>query len=156
MFQYIEAPNNCKIENNFSVFLAGGISGCSNWQKEIVNHFKSYNLMTIINPRRKSFDISKKEETVKQICWEYNRLRESSCILFWFTDETLQPIALYELGAALERALQPIIIGTDINYKRRDDILIQSKLSGYSHPIRKNKKEVIKDLERIYKEYAFD
>lgn len=139
-FQYIEAPNNDNIENEETLFLAGGISGVWNWQDELIKSLQEFNHLTVLNPRRENFEIFKnnsnfKESTI-QIEWEYKYIRLAKQVVFWFSYETVQPIALYELGAAMERNNQKIIVGCDERYSRLFDVRIQLSLKGYpSHQI---------------------
>ena len=78
----IEAPEEY-IENDgdIKVFLAGGISNCRDWQREVIGALRTIgkvdNLdrMVIFNPRREVFDINCSDEEVKsQIEWEFNML----------------------------------------------------------------------------------
>jgi hypothetical protein len=92
---------------------------------------------------------SDSEESVLQIKWEYDFLRKATEILFWFTKDTIQPIALYELGAALQRNAkcwgtkdkvvpvygQTIFVGCDPSYKRLFDVQVQAKMIGYPYKI---------------------
>ena len=142
--QYIEAPNYTNINNKHSIFLAGGITGCSLWQNTIKDKLLStFDHLTVINPRRENFqmfkDKSQYNESLLQIDWEYKYLRLATQILFWFTNETIQPIVLFELGATLERwkiyTKQELFIGCHPDYVRSFDVVIQTKLSGYTTPI---------------------
>lgn len=108
-----------------SLFLAGGISGCPNWQAEILLSLSSVEL-TVYNPRRTEFPIEKKA-IQEQIEWEYIHLRKASAIAFWFPAETLCPITLYELGAHAMRDV-PLFVGVHPEYARRLDIEIQLSL----------------------------
>jgi hypothetical protein len=155
--QYIEAPNKVKIKNQLSVFLAGGISNCEDWQSQAARALEPENSLTVINPRRNDWkmDGSQVEESVIQIAWEFEYIRKVTDILFWFTDDTLQPITLYELGAALERNHdfwngdengQRVFIGVDKNYKRALDVKVQAKLVGYKWPVRENLGILLNDL----------
>ena len=82
--KYIEAPENFEPDKNeMSIFLAGGISDCSNWQEEMKNYLSDTGLV-ILNPRRDNFPIHIPAEARKQIEWEYNHLRKASMISFWF------------------------------------------------------------------------
>ena len=150
-YQYIEAPDDTPIKNEQSIFLAGGISDCKDWQKEVSKELKELDNLTVLNPRRENFEVFKSKaqfsESAKQIAWEYEKLRTVSQILFWFTDETVQPITLYELGATLERNAQyfnktsggqKIFLGVDANYDRVFDVHIQAKLKGYSDAVADN------------------
>lgn len=123
--QYIEAIKYEKAKYK-SVFLAGGISNCADWQNEITKALSDLEI-TIFNPRRKNFDTTIQEETKKQILWEYEMLRKADYIIFRFTPETLNPITLFELGAALERN-QKLFISIHPEYKRKADVEIQTKL----------------------------
>lgn len=71
---------------------------------------------------------------MEQIAWEYWRLRHVSSIAFWFAQETIQPITLFELGAALERDVR-IVIGIDPLYERRLDVTMQANLKRPRIPI---------------------
>jgi len=122
--QYIEAPSKKKAEY-VSVFLAGGITNCPDWQAYIVDKLKNEKI-TIFNPRRKNFPIDDPTAAKKQIGWEYERLRLANINSFWFPKETLCPIVLFELGSALERE-KPLAIGTNPEYARKIDVEIQTK-----------------------------
>lgn len=139
-FQYIEAPNHEEIKNPHSIFLAGGITGCQDWQKSITDKLQSFDDLTICNPRRANFEIFKSDanwiDSEIQIKWEYEYLRKVNQMLFWFSYETVQPIVLFELGAALERTKidngQWLMIGTHPEYVRNFDLKIQCKLQSYT------------------------
>ncbi len=122
--QYIEAPQTYD-GNETSLFLAGGITGCPNWQKDMVAKIKDLPLV-IFNPRRSYFP--QHENVVReQIEWEYTYLRKATAISFWFPQETLNPIVLYELGAWSMTA-KKIFLGVHPNYQRIQDIKIQTSL----------------------------
>ncbi len=123
--QYIEAIDYTDAKY-MSIFLAGGISNCPNWQKEVADSLNEYDI-TVYNPRRKNFPIDIKEESEKQIKWEFDKIRKADIIVFWFSYATLNPITLFEYGAALERN-QKIIVGIHPDYKRKIDVEIQTKL----------------------------
>nr|BFE67883.1 hypothetical protein GCM10020092_011840 [Actinoplanes digitatis] len=67
-------------------------------------------------------------EGVRQIRWEFDQLAAAAAILFWFSSETTQPIALYELGrwAASDK---PLVVGADPGYERRFDVVQQLGLA---------------------------
>ena len=109
-----------------SVFLAGGITGCPDWQTDIVKSLIETNL-TILNPRRVNFPIGDTDATFDQIQWEHQALRAAHNILFWFPCETICPIVLYELGA-WSMTDKPIFVGVHRDYKRRQDVEIQTGL----------------------------
>ena len=51
--KYIEVPEVYKGDEK-SLFLAGGISNCPNWQKELVDLLKNKEIV-LLNPLRKKF-----------------------------------------------------------------------------------------------------
>ena len=123
--QYIEAlaPYN---GHEKSVFLAGGISNCIDWQAEVTSMLADANLV-LLNPRRSNFPIYNPAESEVQIKWEFDHLRKASAILFWFPSETLCPITLYELGT-WSMTEKPLFVGVHPNYQRRSDVEIQTRL----------------------------
>ncbi|MDJ0716142.1 MAG: nucleoside 2-deoxyribosyltransferase domain-containing protein [Prochloraceae cyanobacterium] len=123
--KYVEAPNKF-LGNEKSLFLAGGITGCPDWQQDVVKALKDESI-TILNPRRKNFPIDESTASFEQIEWEYLHLRKASAILFWFPHESLCPIVLYELGA-WSMTDKPIFIGVDPEYQRKLDVEIQTSL----------------------------
>ena len=125
--KYIESPQKyLKKPAEISVFLAGGITGCPDWQQEITFFFRNTN-MVVLNPRRKHFPINDPDAASEQIHWEFHHLRKADAILFWFPKESVCPIALYELGA-WTMTNKPIHIGMHPDYERKQDIKIQTKL----------------------------
>ena len=124
--KYIECPEiYSKERNEKSLFIAGGITGCENWQNDFVTSLKNENLV-ILNPRRKNF-INDEENSIAQIKWEYGHLKKASAVSFWFTSETLCPITLYELGKA--QAMKKLVfLGVHPDYKRKFDLEVQTSL----------------------------
>lgn len=135
MAQIIVAPSEEKPMYN-SVFLAGGITACENWQDKVIDELSSYDI-TIFNPRRKNFDVTDKLASVKQINWEYERLEQMDIFSMYFCNsESLQPICMYELGRNILRMQMRfpldwqnrIIISVENGYKRTSDVIIQTEL----------------------------
>lgn len=122
---YVESPETYN-GNLKSIFLAGGITGCRDWQMEMVV-FLSHLDIAIFNPRRKNFPIQDPSAAEKQIKWEHEHLTKTNFISFWFCPETLNPIVLYELGYWITSD-KTIFIGVDPDYQRRQDVEIQSSL----------------------------
>jgi len=135
--KYVEAPNEIPKDcNQFPViFLAGGITGCEEWQT-VVKHALEDKDVVILNPRRANFPIHDPNAAQEQITWEYNMLRKATCISFWFSKETIQPIVLYELGTwsmfmetkPLSCLPEKLIISIHPEYSRKQDVMIQSNL----------------------------
>lgn len=122
---YIEAIHDERAQYP-SVFLAGGITNCSDWRSHIIEGLKDLDI-TLFNPRRKNFPINDPSASKSQIKWEYKKLREADVVSFWFSEGSINPITLFEYGAALERAV-PVVIGTHPHYERRIDVEIQTFL----------------------------
>jgi hypothetical protein len=111
------------------LFLAGGITGCPDWQAEIVDRLSDIEDLTILNPRRADFPIDDPSAAEAQITWEFRHLRQATLILFWFPKESICPIALYELGAwTVKPGFRQLLVGVDPEYSRRQDVVIQTRL----------------------------
>ena len=123
---YIEAPSNEAWYDKKSVFLAGGITDCPQWQAELVKMLANSDLV-LLNPRRENFPIDDPSAAKTQIQWEYEHLRDADAISFWFCKDTLCPIVLYELGA-WSMTEKPIFVGVEEGYARRQDVEIQTAL----------------------------
>jgi hypothetical protein len=142
---YVESPTEYgPTIRGVSVFLAGGITGCPDWQAEAVRLFQAPATrdltemlanLTILNPRRANFPIGDPTAAEAQIAWEYRHLHRADAVLFWFPEETLCPIVLYELGywnawrSAGTEQPKPIFVGTHPEYARRADVLHQTHLA---------------------------
>lgn len=123
----ITAPDK-PINVKKSIFLAGGITDCPDWQAEITDHLSSLDAnWTLFNPRRENFPIHDKSAAPQQIMWEAKMLRKADMILFWFPSETLCPIVLYELGY-WSNSPKMLFVGCHPDYKRIDDVVIQTKI----------------------------
>jgi hypothetical protein len=117
-----------RFEAHEIVFVAGGISNCSDWQAEFIQKFEDEgNYLTMINPRRHDFDITNPNMSAEQIEWEYKRIQESHIMTFWFPHETLCPITLYELGAAAH-SNKTLFVGCHPDYQRKFDVVKQLSL----------------------------
>jgi len=111
------------------IFLAGGITGCPGWQSEVKKALSDIEQdITLINPRRDDFDVTNPDESLNQIRWERRHLNRCELISFWFAKETIQPIALFELGRFVDTP-QSLVIGIHPEYPRRMDVEIQVTLA---------------------------
>lgn len=135
MAQVIIAPD--KSEPIFkSVFLAGGITNCKEWQKDVIVELEDCDI-SIFNPRQEHFDITDKNASFKQILWEFERLEKMDIFSMYFcNDNSDQPICMYELGRNIARMQnrfpndweKRIIISVEEGYKRAADVIIQTEL----------------------------
>lgn len=121
--ELITAP--AEIVAPLDLFLAGGITNCPDWQSEIVQQLNHLPIR-VGNPRR--VEVFKSEDEAAQILWEHEALDSTGCILFWFPEETLCPITLFELGKFTMRKNIPVFVGTHPGYKRKTDVFYQLKL----------------------------
>ena len=123
-----------RVSGEFSIFLAGGITGAPDWQKEVVDRFdtqkffvnhphlaRSYRRVALINPRRPDFDTSKASSSIEQIAWEKAALDKADTVFFWFPKEAMCHITMFELGVALGQN-RPIRVGVEPGYCRELDI----------------------------------
>lgn len=150
--QYIEAPKN--VETSLKkLFIAGSITGAPNWQKEVVDKIKDLDI-AVYNPRRANFPIDDPDASLEQITWEHKYLNKADLISFWFSKETMAPIVLYELGAH-SKTSKPIIVGMDPDYKRRQDVEIQTKLERPDVPVVYSLDNLVEEIFKITSQILF-
>ena len=120
-------------DDSLAVFLAGGITGAPDWQAEFIRHLRVLPIQ-IFNPRCKVFE--EQFDDVKhdaQVTWEYQRLRRSDIISFWFPKEALCMVTLYELGYALAETRHSckkhLFIGVEPGYKKSRTVRVQTRLA---------------------------
>ena len=102
MAQIITAPSLEK-PKFISIFLAGGITYCKNWQNEVIKELE-FEDVSIFNPRQINFDIKDKSASFKQISWEFERLEQMEIFSIYFCESNSdQPICMYELGRNIVR-----------------------------------------------------
>lgn len=114
--------------NATKIFMAGGITGCPDWQSEILTKFYESHKQNIIliNPRRENWGDFGVGSSKEQIDWEYRHLNMSDWIYFWFPKEGKCAITLFELGVALGEN-KNVRIGVEPGYWRELDIVEQVK-----------------------------
>ena len=131
--RYIECPASMELENGeHTVFMAGGITGCGNWQQQMKEMLDANDAqITLINPRRAHWPTgvgSDSEISRSQIEWEWRAFTKSKAVLFWFPPDTLCPIALFELGKIAVQHDLPLFVGCHPDYKRIFDVKVQLEL----------------------------
>lgn len=113
-----------------SVFIAGGISNCPDWQSTLA-HSLDTQLYDVVNPRRNTGFDRTGNTAGEQIAWEHSALAKVDSCVFWFPCETLCPITLFELGKLLVRASQKsvrLVVGWHPDYQRAFDLQVQIAL----------------------------
>ena len=147
----ITAPEPLDIKDDeIAVFLAGGITDCPDWQKEVIGAFnmvmKSYPKLVLLNPRRANFPIDDPNAAMEQITWEFNALERTDIFSMYFCSGISdQPICMYELGRNIVRMQmrfpadweKRIIITQEQGYRRFADVRIQTVLAteGLIEPV---------------------
>ena len=130
-------------DKDVSVFLAGGITNCPNWQKKVIETIKNtYSIVTdslvLFNPRRDNFPIHDKSAASQQIEWEFDMIEKCNVFSMYFSSgESDQPICMYELGRNILRMQMRypadwqdrIIVSVEDGYHRIQDVLIQTELA---------------------------
>jgi Nucleoside 2-deoxyribosyltransferase like len=138
------------------VFLAGGITGCPDWQTEVIDQLQDATLAGVLfNPRRPNFPIHDTKAAEGQINWEWRHLGLADIIVFWFPQETLCPIVLFEYGKMLGRGrAKHLIIGAHPNYARRQDLVIQTYLEDADLTVVDTLAHVVEQLQDVCTEAA--
>jgi hypothetical protein len=130
LYPYFEAPN-IYAGTDPAIFLAGGISGTPDWQREATERLRG--TAVVLNPRQANFPIENPLAARDQIKWEFEHLAKAAVVLFWFPDSgnVVQPIALFELGAYAYAGLhnKGIAVGAHPDYVRRQDVVMQLELA---------------------------
>lgn len=132
--KYIRQPND------ITVFLAGGITNCWEWQDKVIELLNESNLdnLVIFNPRRKDFPINNPNAAEEQIKWEFNMLEQCDIFSMYFcAGESDQPICMYELGRNICRMQMRfptnwemrLVVTVEKGYKREKDVNIQTSLA---------------------------
>ena len=128
-----------KDNNKIYCFLGGGITKCWNWQKEVIEELKRYDLnnygklddLVILNPRRDNFPINDPNASFEQINWEFWSISDSDIFSMYFAGNTdsPQPICFYELGRFLGYGnLNNLVLTVEDDFIRKDDVKIQTQL----------------------------
>jgi hypothetical protein len=126
---YLEAPNEWdpKFHKDYdSIFLAGGVSNSFDWQAHIFDLLVDTGAV-IINPRRSPYPEGDPMAAQAQTEWEYRYMQRADAIIYWFTNETLCPITLYELGI-WSMTDKPIAIGIEPGYARESEVRTHTAL----------------------------
>ncbi len=145
--RYVEAPTEYTATDP-AVFLAGGITDCPDWQL-VARDLLADAPCVVLNPRRADFPIHDPGAAAGQIDWEFRHLRLADVVLFWFPASTsVQPIALYELGAHAAMG-KPIAVGTDPLYSRRMDVALQLEHVRPDVPVYHSLARVVAETRRI-------
>lgn len=127
MGKLITSPEESKSTQG-TLFLAGGISNCPDWQGPTADLLVKYTDYEVFNPRRNGWNMEDSDaESEKQIIWEHDHLARSETILFWFPKETLCPITLLEFGKFLVSDKR-LVVGCHPQYQRRLDVQVQGRL----------------------------
>lgn len=145
----ITAPNDWEKREGPGIFLAGGISGCRDWQERAIKSLQDHDVV-LLNPRRQAKHFNTLDPRVgrEQIVWEHRYLAQADAIVFWFPPETDCPIALYELGA-WSKSDKPIIVGTHSGYRRRFDVVEQIRLVRPDLRVTNDFGDFLKDLKKL-------
>lgn len=128
--------------NDICVFLAGGITGCDNWQQAVIDELATYSdteHLVIINPRCVEFPIDDPNAAENQIRWEFNWLEKCDIFSMYFAGgQSVQPICMYELGRNICRMQMRyprewrnrLVINTASDYIRKADVYCQVSLAA--------------------------
>jgi len=121
-------PFSRSIGDGPAVFLAGGITGCPDWQQAVTMALRGEHVV-VLNPRQPHYDADNPDNYTRQVDWEFTHRNHEALayMLFWFPAPQIQPIALFELGDALARPELPVVVGADPRYSRHLDVVQQCR-----------------------------
>jgi hypothetical protein len=129
----IYPPNPIPTVSN-SVFLAGSIEQdkAINWQGYIENILDNKGIV-ILNPRRKEWDNTWKEEIsnpifYEQVNWELDAQEKAALIVMYFDPNTKSPISLLELGLFAKTGKMVVCCPTGFWKKGNVDIVCKRYL----------------------------
>jgi len=127
------------------IFLAGSIeqNTAANWQDKIIQSI-NHSYITILNPRRKDWDSTWKENINnpnfnEQVNWELRGLERADLIVMYFDPQTKSPISLLELG--LQAKSGKVVVCCPNGYWKKGNVDIICK--KYQIPETKNLEESI-------------
>lgn len=113
------------------IFMAGGITGCPDWQSEFQTIIKSHTEISddfvMVNPRRPNFDVRDPSMSEQQIEWEAKWLERAWLTTFYFPPDSLCPITLFELGKQLGLG-RNVLVAAHSDYARKIDLVHQLRL----------------------------
>lgn len=144
--EIIEAPHT--YPDKPDLFFGGGISNCPMWQDDLAELLKNTPGIAL-NPRRSTPFVD--EIAGEQIEWEHKALRDVETVLFWFPQETLCPITLFELGVFSQKKDVNLIVGTHPNYARRFDVVKQLELERPEVTVYETLEELANTYSQLYK-----
>ena len=144
-------------KTEITVFLAGGITNCEDWQQEVIDYLQNLpenqtEKLVIYNPRRSEWpDNGDVEEIRRQINWEADYIRHADIFSMYFvnTKKSDQPICFYELG---KYANCRSVISYQEGFTRALDVKLQLEVIGIENRINENFTPV-QHAEAIMKEY---
>ena len=90
-------------DNAVTAFLAGGITGCDDWQKKTIEYLESYpntDRLVVFNPRGAFFDSDYplERDVYRQAKWEHYFLSRTHIFTMYFCEGKSQRLSMYELG----------------------------------------------------------
>jgi hypothetical protein len=113
-----------------SVFMAGGICNCTDWQSQLAPVFDT-GLYDVVNPRKLAGYDHNRVTARAQIEWEHKALSNVDSCVFWFPEENVSAVTLLELGKMLSRASHHSVrlaVGWHPNYQLAYDLEAQIHL----------------------------
>lgn len=121
---HIRSPERYRVTQRPSLFLAGGITGCPDWQRSAERLLRN-SPGILLNPRREQWPDCPEDDLERtQVQWEHEYLMSADAHAFFFPPDTFCPITLFELGKILIRQ-KPLFVAIDPGYKKRKNVVIQ-------------------------------
>jgi hypothetical protein len=123
-----------------SIFLAGSIEmgKAKDWQSELTDKIindKKLSKLIIVNPRRKNWDSSWKQEKTnpqffEQVTWELHNIENADFVIVYFDENTQSPISLLELGIICQSKPDRVVVLCPDKFYRKGNVDIVSDRYG--------------------------
>lgn len=126
--QVVKAPDkDHSVETDIPrLFLAGCAN--TNWRKSFTESLEGMDVI-VYDPKRDNWDDMTDKDSFEQIKWEFENLRKSDIIVFWFNKGSVCPITLLEYGMWGLSKGTPIVVYIENGYEKEKDIILQTLLA---------------------------
>ena len=144
--QIIVSPNYEKARFPKTIYLGGSPSQYveDNWRDRLVNGGLQHTATTIYVPKPTWQVLHRQtaEEQYTDIEWQHKRCKSASTVVLWFEDDFCKDLAMFELGAILQRqecvseshevdaVKQKLVVGFPMTYQYGQEVIVRAACFG--------------------------